>query len=77
MARKYEVEGTKDFLYWSIGLIVLSLWGLRDGWFPTEATQIKHEIGDPDDGYYLFNKTLAIGSFIGALVCGVIHKFVK
>jgi multidrug resistance efflux pump len=42
MARKYRVEGTRDFLYWSILLCALGLWAVKDGWFPSGSTLEKH-----------------------------------
>ncbi len=37
MARKYEVKGTREYLYWGIGLLMFSLWCVRDGWFTTQS----------------------------------------
>ncbi len=42
MARKYKVEGTKDFLYAAIVLFALGAWAIRDGWFPSESVLEKH-----------------------------------
>lgn len=42
MGRRYKVEGTKDFLYWSIGLLLLGLWAVKDGWFPSQRTLRLH-----------------------------------
>ncbi len=42
MARKYKIEGTRDFLYWSIGLLLLGLWALKDGWFPSAKVLKDH-----------------------------------
>lgn len=42
MARKYRIEGTKDFLYVAVVLLALGFWGLKDGWFPSEAVLKKH-----------------------------------
>lgn len=47
MARKYQVEGTRDFLYWAIGLLLLGLWAVRDGWFPPPSVQKKHPLRVP------------------------------
>jgi multidrug resistance efflux pump len=44
MARKYRVEGTKDFLYWAIALFALGLWAVKDGWFPSESVREKHPL---------------------------------
>lgn len=42
MTRRYQVEGTKDFLYWSIGLLMLGLWAVKDGWFPSAKVLKDH-----------------------------------
>lgn len=42
MVRRYKVEGTRDFLYWSIGLLLLGLWAVKDGWFPSQRTLRDH-----------------------------------
>ncbi len=47
MARKYAVEGTRDFLYWAIGLLMLGAWAVRDGWFPPPSVQEKHPLRVP------------------------------
>jgi hypothetical protein len=80
MARHYEVQGTKSFMIWSIGLALLCIWAIRDGWFPTEAKITAY--GPPDNPnpgahFYSFNQSLAYLSGIGSIVCGFIHKFVK
>lgn len=80
MARKYDVEGTRTFLIWSIVLFVLCLWAVRDGWFPAESKILAHGPADaPHEGdhFYPFNRTLAVLSGLGSIVCGFIHKFVK
>ena len=42
MARRFRVQGTNDFLVGAIVLLVLGLWCVKDGWFPSEATLKKH-----------------------------------
>lgn len=43
MARKYKnMKGTNDFLVASIGLFLLCLWAVRDGWFPTQSILERH-----------------------------------
>jgi len=45
MARKYKnVRGTNDFLIAAIGLTLLGLWAVRDGWFPTKKLLEKHPL---------------------------------
>jgi len=75
MARKYQVQGTKTFLFWCVVLLALGLWGLKDGWFPSESKLLKH--ADPDDSFWMFNKTLAVLCLTGSAVCGYIHRVVR
>jgi len=42
--RFQEVKGTKSFLYWSIGLACLSIWAIRDGWYPT-TNKVTEKVG--------------------------------
>lgn len=45
MARKYKnVQGTNDFLIAAIGLTLLGLWAVRDGWFPTKKVLESHPL---------------------------------
>ena len=76
MARKYHVEGTKTFLVCAIGLAGARPLGVKDGWFPSDATLLKHPL-DKDTNFYLFNKSLAFLSLIGSAICGYIHLVVK
>jgi len=41
MARRYDIEGTRTPLYWAIGLALLCVWCVRDGWFPTEKKRLE------------------------------------
>jgi len=75
MARNYRVKGTREFLYWGLGLGLVSLIFVKDGWFPTEKILAKHVPGA--DSYYLFNKTTAIAMIVVSIVCIYIHKVVK
>lgn len=80
MARQYDVRGTNIYLVWSIGLALLCLWAIRDGWFPPASKVLAHgapEAPNPGDGFYAFNRSLAWLSGIGSLVCAVVHRFVK
>ena len=80
MARRYEVEGTKSFLIWSIVLAVLCIWAIRDGWFPTESKIEQHGLPEsPNEGdhFYPFNRSLAYLSGIGSIVCIIVQRFVK
>ena len=76
MARKYQVEGTRTFLIWSIGLLLLGLWCVKEGWFPAESVVAKHPPAT-DASFYLFNKSLAVISFVASAVCAYIHVVVK
>jgi hypothetical protein len=76
MARRYKVEGTKSFMYWAIGLLLLGLWCVKDGWFPGQSVIEAHPPGE-DVAYYLFNQITAVICLIGAAVCGYIHLLVK
>ena len=42
MARKYQVEGTNDFLIAAIVLLGFGLWCLKDGWFPSAEVETRH-----------------------------------
>lgn len=78
MARQYDVKGSKNFLAWAIGLLLLGLWCVKDGWFPSESVLVRHPLSDPESvRFYAFNKSLAIFSLIGSVVCGYIHRLVK
>jgi hypothetical protein len=55
------------FLIGGIFLLLLCLWSIRDGYFPTEAI-LKHH-PSPSDNFYLFNKVLAGVS----LLLGIFH----
>lgn len=76
MARKYNVEGTKAFMIWGIVLLLLGIWCVMDGWFPSESTVTAHPL-DKASSFYAFNKSLAILSLVGAAICGYIHLVVK
>ncbi len=75
MARNFKIKGTKDFLIWAIILLLLGLWCVKDGWFPSESVLERHP--EKSDHFYLFNKSLAILSLGGAIVCGYIHLLVR
>lgn len=70
------MEGTKTFLYWAIGLFLLGLWCVKDGWFPSASVLAKHPL-DTDASFYIFNKSLAVLSLIGSAICAYIHWVVK
>ncbi|NCC51407.1 MAG: hypothetical protein EOM20_09350 [Spartobacteria bacterium] len=75
MARKYNVPGTKKYLITAVVMLVLCIWAVLDGWFPSEKVLERHP--DPTDGFYLFNKSLAIIMLVGMVVFGYIHFMVN
>jgi multidrug resistance efflux pump len=42
MARRFNVQGTNDFLIGAVVLLVFGLLCVKDGWFPSEAVLVKH-----------------------------------
>jgi len=76
MPRKYRVDGPKNYLYWSLGLLALGMWAVKDGWFPAEA-KIISKSAEELANFQLFNKSLAILALLGSAVCGYIHKVVR
>ena len=76
MSRRFQVQGTKTFFYWSMILLGLGLWAVKDGWFPSQG-KIDSKTVEELANFQLFNKSLAIFSLIGSAVCGYIHKVVK
>lgn len=76
LARQYKVEGTKAFLYWSLGLLAIGLWCLKDGWFPSQEIRDKH--GPPSwERFYTFNRSLAVISLSASAVCAYVHRLVR
>ncbi len=75
MARKYEVKGTRAYLYWSIGLLLLGLYAVWDAWFPRASVLEVHP--SPEDAFYMFNKILAVIALVGAAIAGYIHTVVR
>ncbi len=85
MARKFNVQGTKEYLYWGIGLLALCAWCVVDGWFPPAGVLEKH----PDfpespwklflntDHYYDFNRVTAVLTGISGSVLLLIHRAVR
>ena len=133
MVRRYDIEGSRNLLWWGIGLALLCAWCVRDGWFPTpskqeqhihytafqdekgqwvSASEVRREVSgswrdganramkpvklnhedvdrdrlvlrdadsvsvleEPDSFYFLFNKSIAILSAIGSLLCLLVYK---
>ena len=42
MARKYKVEGTKDYLIFGILMLAFGVWCVQDGWFPPPRVLKRH-----------------------------------
>ena len=76
MPRSFHVKGTKTFYYWSLALLALGAWAVKDGWFPSEA-KILSKTAEELANFQLFNKSLAILCLSISGVCGYIHKVVK
>ncbi len=86
MPRKFDVKGTREFLWWSVGLSLLTFWAIRDGWagywseigLQALVSNVLRDHPDyPGDSFYTFNRALTFLSGIGALVCGIIHRIVR
>jgi hypothetical protein len=78
MARKFHVEKDRTLLYWAVGLLLLGLWHLRDGWFTPASVLEKHPPGDPAHAYYyIYNKAVAVLSTLASVVCAVYYAFRK
>lgn len=76
MPRSFHVQGTKTFLYWSLGLLALGLWCVKDGWFPAQS-KIDSKTAAELANFVLFNKSLAVITLVASAVTGYIHKVVK
>lgn len=86
MPRKFDVKGTKEYFYWSMGLALLALWAIRDGWaghwaqlgLDSIVSNVLEEHPDyPGDSFYIFNRILTFLAGIGSIVCGVVHRIVR
>ncbi|MCC5848895.1 MAG: hypothetical protein JJU29_12470 [Verrucomicrobia bacterium] len=84
MARSFEVKRNNEHLYWSIGLLILCLWCIRDGWFPPESKIEKYpdvptETWSLALGYefYRFNRVTAIITGIASGVLLVMYRLVN
>ena len=78
MVRHYQVRGTQSFKIWSVVLLALFAWAVRDGWFPSPSKIELH--GPPSsstDHFYPFNRTLAVLAGLGSVICAIVHKVVK
>lgn len=76
MARQYKVEGTKTFLYWSLALLLIGLWAVKDAWFPSQST-IDKKTAEELAQFVLFNKSLAFLCLPASAICAYIHRIVR
>jgi hypothetical protein len=70
-----HAAGTRNYLWWALGLLAYGLYCVWDGWFPRAAVVERHP--DPGDSFYLFNQVVAVICLVGSAVCAYIHKVVK
>jgi hypothetical protein len=86
MPRKFDVKGTREYLYWSVGLGLLTIWAIRDGWAGHISEMGLHSIVQnvvdkypnyPGDSFYMFNRILTFIAGIASIVCGIIHRMVR
>jgi len=86
MPRTFDVKGTREYLYWSVGLALLTVWAVRDGWagywasigLESLVSNVLRDHPDyPSDSFYMFNRVLTFIAGIGSVVCGVIHRIVR
>jgi hypothetical protein len=83
MARRYEVQGTKAYLYAALVCAFFAVWHMVDGWVPQERWLAKYpdfpatwyDLGLYE--FYAYNRWTGILFAIAAGVCAYIHKVVK
>ncbi len=84
MARTFDVKGTREYLYWSAGLALLTVWAIRDGWAGYwSAVGLDVLVGNvlrdypeyPSDSFYMFNRVLTFLAGIGSVATGILHRF--
>jgi len=84
MARSFDVEKNKEPLYWSIGLFLLAVWCIRDGWFPP-ASKLEEYPSFPESPwslglqyeFYRFNRVTGILTMIASAVMAVVYKVIN
>jgi hypothetical protein len=76
MKKRFNVKGTDTFFYWSIGLLLLGLWCVKDGWFPSQS-KIDSKTPEELRNFILFNKSLAWICLPASAVCAYIHRIVR
>ncbi|MFT5498763.1 MAG: hypothetical protein ACI9TH_004178 [Kiritimatiellia bacterium] len=87
--RRHDVDGTKSFLLWGVGLLAFGLWHVMDGWFPQESDIDEH--GPPPSSatafivkdtkgtthFYQYNRITGVLLVVSSCVCLYVHKVVK
>lgn len=82
MNKRYDIEIDRTYLYWSIGMVLLCIWAVIDGWFPPASKLEKYpefvrnlSFFSPQlDSFYEFNRTLAVAAGIAAVVFYSIYR---
>lgn len=84
MARSFEVKANHEHLYWAIAMLILSIWCIRDGWFPPQSKLEKYpefpeEVWSLALSYefYRFNRVTAILTGIASVVLVVMWRMVN
>lgn len=80
MARNFDVQKNREPLYWSIGLLILCIWCIRDGWYPPESKIEKYpEVPTEfwslalDYEFYRFNRVTAILTGIASVAMSGVY----
>lgn len=86
MPRKFDVQGTREYIYWSFGLGLLALWALRDGWAgywaqhgleSLVANVLRDHPDYPHDSFFMFNRILTVLAAASSTACAIIHRIVR
>ena len=75
MSDPSEIRGTRKYLLGAVVCLVLGVWHVKDGWFPSGQTLSKHP--SAEDSFYMYNKITGVCLLLGALVSGYIHMVIK
>jgi len=84
MARNFETVKNKEPLYWAIGLLILSIWCIRDGWFPPESKLEKYPEVPPNAWsfgleyeFYRFNRVTGVLTGIASAVMAGVYVVIN
>ncbi|MGA0333539.1 MAG: hypothetical protein ACO3N7_01450 [Kiritimatiellia bacterium] len=84
MARNFDIQKNKEPLYWSIGLLILCIWCVHDGWFPAESKLEKYPAFPPsawsmglDYEFYRFNRVTAVLTGIASAVMAGVYVVIN